>query len=74
MVGLRIELLPLLLLPSENFVFLSLFDLVRTERFPRHDARFDDVQSKKKDTGAMSDYLFRDTFKASGFKLVAKAC
>lgn len=24
---------------------------------------FDDVQSKKKDTGVMSDYLFRDTFK-----------
>lgn len=40
----------------------------------RHDTRFDDVQSKKKDTGMMSDYLFRDTFKASEFKLLAEAC
>lgn len=32
------------------------------------------MQNKKKDTGAMSDFLFRDTFKASGFKLVAEVC
>lgn len=47
------------------FSWSTLFD---THVHDRHDARFDDVQNKKKGTNTMSDYLFRDTFKASAFR------
>lgn len=35
--------------------------------------RFDDVQTKTKESGETSDYLFRDTFKVTAFCLLTRS-